>query len=185
MPSLADQIFECFSTGEPLARRDLPPLSCHDSMGRSLGQLVRDGRLVRVGRGCYRRATGGEKPVAHVPLAVLIARFMDQSNQIVFLRRDFAALGDSSAAGRALSAMVKNGHLIRLGRGLYAQSVHLQNEDGPTPIRPVTELIAESARRLGMMIIASPPEDGEPGQAKGYRISRRIGYGENFAFLGV
>ena len=45
-----------------------------------------------------------------------------QSRQNVFLRRDFASLGEYDQVGRALLSLVKMGLLMKIGYGLYAKA---------------------------------------------------------------
>lgn len=184
MERLADQLLACFANGATLARRDIPPLSSYDTVGRSLAKLVQQGRLVRIGRGLFRIAGEHVTEVSSMPLNVRIAHFIERSEHVVFMRSDFAALGDNSAVGRVLRAMVQCGSLIRLGRGLYAQAKNIPETDSPHPVMPVEVLIVQAARRLGMTILPFPSEPSPGGHLKRARISRRIGHGAHFAFLG-
>lgn len=184
MERLADQLLACFASGATLTRRDIPPLSSYDTVGRSLAKLVQEGRLVRIGRGLFRIAGERVTEVSSMPLNVRIAHFIERSEHVVFMRSDFSALGDDSAVGRVLRNMVQIGSLIRLGRGLYAQAKKTPGADSTLPVMPVEVLIAQAARRLGMTILPFPSETSPGKLSKRARISRRIGHGMHFAFLG-
>jgi hypothetical protein len=56
MSMLADMILERLSDGGVLARADFPLDATYDSIGRTLGELVKARKIVRVTRGRYRIA---------------------------------------------------------------------------------------------------------------------------------
>ena len=53
----------------------------------------------------------------------------------VFLRADFADLGEYDQVGRALRRLVRKGRLIRIGQGLYAKAAQSPFDGSLRPLR--------------------------------------------------
>ena len=78
MLTLADQILERFPGSGIVDRANLALSANYDSVGRALGQLVKERKLVRVGRGQYKKASG-RAPVSAGSIAELIERKVARS----------------------------------------------------------------------------------------------------------
>src|SRR5438128_1308893 len=68
----------------------------------------------------------------------------------VFLRADFADLGDYDQVGRALRGLVRQGRLMKMGQGLYARTRPSALDGKPSPAKGIRELAAEALGRLGL-----------------------------------
>jgi len=181
------------STGETLKRANLAIGANYDSVGRALGQLVKDRKLVRVGRGRYRKA---DSKTASSPNSIgeAIALRLRRSKRNVFLRRDFSGLGSYDAVGRALRQKTKDGMLVQIGYGLYAKAALSPFTGKPAPLVGIRRLATEALQRLGKTVATSALEDaynrGRSTQvptgrtvAVKDRVRRRIGYDGNYVVL--
>ena len=194
MPTLQDQVLERFDGDRILDRRSLGVPGNYDSVGRALRQLVNDGKLVRVGRGSYRRARG-KAPVSSASIADQIERRVARSKtRNVFLRRDFERLGSYDAVGRALRKLTEKGRLVQIGYGLYAKAERSPFSGKPAPVVGIGRLAAEALSRVGKKVEESSfskayssgrstqVPTGRTVAVKG-RVRRRIGYdGKNVVF---
>ncbi len=194
MTTLTDQLLKRFATGETLGRADLALPADYDSIGRALGQLVRDKQLVRVGRGQYRRASASAVRTQANSIGEALARKIRQSKRNVFLRRDFALLGSYDAVGRALRQKTRDGTLIQIGYGLYAKAERSPFTGRPAPLVGIKRLATEALQRLGKEIAPSSLDEaynrGRSTQvptgrtiAVKDRVRRRIGYDGNYVIL--
>jgi hypothetical protein len=194
MPLLASQILERLATGETMSRADLQLDADYDSVGRALKALVDDQRIIRVGRGQYRKADGSKRPAAADTIADAIEKEIDQSKQNVFLRRDFTRLGSYDAVGRALRQKTKDGRLIQIGYGLYAKAQPSPFTGKPAPVIGIKRLATEALDRLGVKVEPSTFEEaynrGRSTQVPtgrtlmvADRIRRRIGYDGNYVIF--
>lgn len=186
MSSLATQILDCISDGETVARGQLALDANYDSVGRVLRQLVDEGKLVRAGRGRYRKARG-RNAVSTSTIAEQIDRKVGRSKRNVFLRADFAQLGSYDAVGRALRQMTDRGRLVQVGYGLYAKAERSPFTGKPAPVVGIKRLATEALGRLGKSVEESALEaaynSGRSTQiptgrtvAVKDRVRRRIGY---------
>jgi hypothetical protein len=194
MPLLASQILERLATGETMSRADLQLNADYDSVGRALKALVDDQRIIRVGRGQYRKAGGRKRPAAADTIADAIEKEIDRSKQNVFLRRDFTRLGSYDAVGRALRQKTKDGRLIQIGYGLYAKAQPSPFTGKPAPVIGIKRLATEALDRLGVKVEPSTFEEaynrGRSTQVPtgrtlmvADRIRRRIGYDGNYVIF--
>ena len=187
MPTLEDQLLERFDGDQVLDRRCLDLPGNYDSVGRALRRLVRQGKLVRMGRGRYRRASG-KAPVSYASIADQIERRVARSKtRTVFLRRDFEKLGSYDGVGRALRQLVEKGRLVQIGYGLYAKAQWSPFSGKPAPVVGFGRLAAEALSRLGKKVEQSSfskayssgrstqVPTGRTVAVKG-RVRRRIGY---------
>ncbi len=187
MATLQDQVLERFDGGGVLDRRSLAMPGNYDSVGRALRQLVKDGKLVRVGRGSYRKARG-KASVSSGSIADEIERQVARSKaRNVFLRRDFEKLGSYDAVGRALRQLTEKGRLVQIGYGLYAKAERSPFSGKPAPVVGISRLAAEALSRLGKKVEESSfskaytsgrsaqVPTGRTVAVKG-RVRRRIGY---------
>jgi hypothetical protein len=192
MSTLATRIMDRFASGETLARADLALGADYDSVGRTLGQLVKDKKLARVGRGRYRKV---DKAAASAnTIGDAIEQKVRRSKRNVFLRGDFAALGSYDAVGRALRQKTKEGRLVQIGYGLYAKAEMSPFTGKPAPVVGIKRLATEALGRLGKKVSASSFEEaynlGRSTQvptgrtiAVEDRVRRRIGYDGNYVLL--
>lgn len=187
MTALQDQLLERFDGDRVLDRRSLAVPANYDSVGRALRQLVREGKLVRVGRGRYRKARGNA-PVSAASIAEQIERRVARAkSRNVFLRRDFERLGSYDAVGRALRRLTEKGRLVQIGYGLYAKAERSPFSGKPAPVVGISRLAAEALSRLGKKVEESSfskaygsgrstqVPTGRTVAVKG-RVKRRIGY---------
>lgn len=193
MSTLRDQILERMSGRETIARDSLMLDANYDSIGRTLSILVRERKVVRVGRGRYRLASGNA-PVSSASIAEQIDRQITRSKRNVFLRGDFEGLGSYDAVGRALRQMTKSGRLVQIGYGLYAKAALSPFSGKPAPLVGIKRLAVEALGRLGKTVEPSSFERsynaGRSTQvptgrtvAVKDRVSRRIGYDGNYVVL--
>lgn len=193
MTTLSDMILQQAESGQVVDRAVLGASANYDSVGRALGQLVKQRKLVRVGRGKYRKATAG----ATISLGTIsdrIQRRIARSRRNVFLRSDFAELGSYDAVGRAIRQVEKDGRLVQIGYGLYAKAERSPLTGKPAPLVGIRKLATEALRRLGKTVAASSFDTlyktGQSTQvptgrtlAVKERVKRRIGYDGNYVFL--
>ncbi|MGB7415223.1 MAG: DUF6088 family protein [Thermosynechococcaceae cyanobacterium] len=116
-----------------------------------------------------------------------IALRIAESEQEVFLRKDFEDLGSYSQIGRCLRNLIKKEKLIKIGQGLYAKATIGPLWDQVIPRRGIDTITREALSRLGVETVPSSAErrynNGEStqvptGRVIGVkkRISRKIGY---------
>src|SRR5688572_6929128 len=98
MTTLSDMILQRAESGQVVDRAVLGTGANYDSVGRALGQLVKQRKLVRVGRGKYRKARSGTA-VSLGSIAERMQQRIGRSRRNVFLRSDFAELGSYDAVG--------------------------------------------------------------------------------------
>jgi hypothetical protein len=79
-----------------------------------------------------------------------LARRMRRTKRVVFLRADFADIGNYDRIGRAPGRLVKQGVVIRIGQGVYARAVPSPFDNTPVPTQGVSELMTEALARLGI-----------------------------------
>ncbi|WP_245829353.1 DUF6088 family protein [Novosphingobium mathurense] len=165
----------------------------YDSIGRALKQLVANGKLVRVGRGRYRKF-GGQATCSASSIADLIGQRVRRSRRNVFLRADFDEFGSYDAVGRALRQQVQSGRLVQIGYGLYAKAELSPLTGKPAPIVGIRTLASEAIARLGKSV---EPSRFDKAYNSGLstqvptgrtltvnaRIRRRIGYDGNYVVL--
>ncbi|HEX8442410.1 MAG TPA: hypothetical protein VF631_02050 [Allosphingosinicella sp.] len=187
MSPLAQQVLERFESGDTLERERLALSANYDSVGRVLRELVRQGKLVRVGRGRYRKASGKAAPSSASILERIERRVAGARNRNVFLRRDFAELGSYDAVGRALRQLTQRGRLVQIGYGLYAKADRSPLTGKPAPVVGIKRLASEALSRLGKTMEESSfskaystgrstqVPTGRTIAVKG-RVRRRIGY---------
>ena len=105
----------------------------------------------------------------------------------VFLRADFADLGDYDQVGRALRQLVKQGQLLKLGQGLYTRAKPSLIDGKPAPVKGFRTLATEALDRLGIETMPTRLEKaysaGQTTQvpagrvvAVKKRVRRKIGY---------
>jgi hypothetical protein len=196
MATLAQQILDQFAEGGTLARADLVLDADYDSIGRALGELVKDKKIVRVSRGRYRKADKADKgqgaPANTISEA--IEKKVRRSKRNVFLRKDFAGLGSYDAIGRALKQKTEDGKLVQIGYGLYAKAQVSPFTGKPAPVVGIKRLATEALERLGKEVSVSSFEDaynsGRSTQvptgrmiAVKDRVRRRIGYDGNYVIF--
>ncbi len=193
MSTLATRILDCFASGETLARADLTVGGDYDSVGRVLRQLINDGKLVRVGRGRYRRS-GSNAAHSTNTIGDGIEWKVRRSRRNVFLRGDFASLGSYDAVGRALRRKTRDGSLVQIGYGLYARAETSPLTGKPAPVVGIRRLATEALVRLGKAVAPSSFDEayshGQSTQvptgrtiAVKERVSRRIGYDGYYVLL--
>lgn len=193
MPSLANQILASIPENVTIDRGALVLAADYDSIGRALKQLVQTGKLVRVGRGRYRKS-GGQATSSASSIADLITQRVRRSRRNVFLRADFDAFGSYDAVGRALRQQVQIGRLVQIGYGLYAKAEPSPLTGKPAPIVGIRTLASEAIRRLGKSVEPSRFDkaynSGRSTQVPtgrtltvNARIRRRIGYDGNYVVL--
>ncbi|MBK8631503.1 MAG: hypothetical protein IPN84_15305 [Sphingomonadales bacterium] len=193
MRKLNDQILERLGSGSTFARDDLQLDANYDSVGRVLNMLVKERKVVRVGRGRYRLASGNA-PVSAASISEQIERRIARSKRNVFLRGDFGDFGSYDAVGRALRQMTNSGRLIQIGYGLYAKAEVSPFSGKSAPLVGIKRLAAEALGRLGKAVEPSSFERsynaGRSTQvptgrtlAVKDRVRRRIGYDGNYVVL--
>lgn len=193
MPSLANQILDCIPGDETVDRASLSLAANYDSVGRALKQLVENRKIVRVGRGRYRKA-GSRSAQSASSISALIERRVRRSSRNVFMRADFDEFGSYDAVGRALRQQVQTGRLVQIGYGLYAKAEPSPLTGKPAPIVGIRTLASEAIERLGKSVEPSRFDtaynSGRSTQvptgrtlAVNARIRRRIGYDGNYVVL--
>lgn len=193
MPSLAAQILDSIPENVTVDRGSLVLPADYDSVGRALKQLVASRKLVRVGRGRYRKPDGRAARSAS-SIADLIAQRVSRSRRNVFMRSDFDEFGSYDAVGRALRQQVQSGRLVKIGYGLYAKAEPSPLTGKPVPIVGIRTLASEAIRRLGKSVEPSRFDtaynSGRSAQVPtgrtltvNARIRRRIGYDGHYVVL--
>lgn len=193
MQTLEQQILGRFESDRTISRAALDLDANYDSVGRVLGELVKARKIVRVGRGQYRMASG-ERCTAASTISEAIVRRIGRSRRNVFLRSDFAELGSYDAVGRALRQVTRSGKLVQIGYGLYAKAAISPFSGKSAPVVGIRKLAVEALERLGKSIDPSAAEkaynSGRSTQVPTgrtlvvkERVSRRIGYDGNYVVL--
>jgi hypothetical protein len=193
MSNLTTQILERLPESQTVDRAALSFDANYDSIGRALRQLVNDRKLVRVGRGRYRKAGSKSAPSA-ASISELIERRVRRSTRNVFLRRDFEQFGSYDAIGRALRQQTRAGLLLQIGYGLYAKAERSPFTGKPVPVVGISRLATEALARLGKAVDPSAFESAynagrSPQVPTGRtltvnaRVRRRIGYDGNYVVL--
>lgn len=186
MPSLANQILDSIPENATVERGWLVLAADYDSVGRALKQLVQNRKLVRVGRGRYRKP-GGQRTPSASSIAELIAQRVRRSRRNVFVRSDFGEFGSYDAVGRALRQQVQSGRLVQIGYGLYAKAEPSPLTGKPAPIIGIRTLASEAVERLGKSVSPSKLDTAYNSRrstqvptgramAVSARIRRQIGY---------
>lgn len=193
MPSLANQILDSIPENAIVERGSLVLAADYDSVGRALKQLVQNRKLVRVGRGRYRKS-GGQTTSSASSITELIAQRVRRSRRNVFMRSDFDKFGSYDAVGRALRQHVEAGRLVQIGYGLYAKAEPSPLTGKPVPIVGIRILASEAIRRLGKSVEPScfdtAYNSGRSAQVPtgrtmtvNARVRRRIGYDGHYVVL--
>lgn len=193
MSNLTAQILDRVREGETVDRVQFAVDADYDSVGRVLRRLVDDGKLVRVGRGRYRRPTRKSADSAN-SIADRIVRRVARSKRNVFLRGDFESFGSYDAIGRALRRITDSGRLVQIGYGLYARAEKSPRTGKPAPVVGIRRLATEALERLGKTVTESSlAKDYNRGRttqvptgrtiAVKNRVRRRIGYDGNYVVL--
>lgn len=193
MPSLANQILDSIPENAIVERGSLVLAADYDSVGRALKQLVQNRKLVRVGRGRYRKS-GGQTTSSASSIAELIAQRVQRSRRNVFMRSDFGEFGSYDAVGRTLRQLVQTGRLVQIGYGLYAKAEPSPLTGKPVPIVGIRTLASEAISRLGKSVEPSHFDtaynSGRSAQVPtgrtltvNARIRRRIGYDGHYVVL--
>ena len=73
-------------------------------------------------------------------LEVSLQKRIDRKRGDVFLRTDFEDLGGYDQVGRTLRKLVREGHLVRVGQGLYARASPSISSGEPVPVRGLATL---------------------------------------------
>ncbi|HEY1145723.1 MAG TPA: hypothetical protein VGE84_05225 [Allosphingosinicella sp.] len=193
MPALQQQLLACFAGDRVLSRDQLRLDASYDSVGRALSELVREGKLARVGRGRYRRRKDKE-PSSPASVIAKVERRIGRSKRNVFLRKDFDDVATYDVVGRVLRKLTERGRLVQIGYGLYARAEQSPLTGKPAPVVGIGRLASEALSRLGKPVEeASFTRDYGSGRStqvptgrtiavKG-RVRRRIGYdGKYVAF---
>jgi hypothetical protein len=116
-----------------------------------------------------------------------VLKRIDRSRKDVFLRADFGDLGGYDQVGRTLRKLVREGHLVRVGQGLYARASRSISSGEPIPVHGLATL-REALGRVGIETLPTGLERaynaGETtqvptGRVVGVtrRVRRKVGYG--------
>ena len=87
-------------------------------------------------------------------LEIRLLRRVDRKRGDVFLRADFADLGDYDQVGRGLLRLVRQGRLMKIGYGLYSRAVKSPLDDSLIPPRGLSTL-REGLNRVGIETLPS------------------------------
>jgi len=115
-----------------------------------------------------------------------------EESATVFLRRDFAHFGSYESVGSALRALIRQGALVKAGRGIYVKARPSSLNGKPIPVAQLMVIGMEVMRKLGVQA-----KEGKALQAYSTgrstqmpmaatlnvgnaRIRRRIGFGSTF-----
>lgn len=79
-------------------------------------------------------------------LRIAIGRRRDE----VFLRTEFARLGSEAQLSRALRALVADGVLVKIGKGVYAKAEPSVLSGNPIPVQPLEILAERALHKLGV-----------------------------------
>lgn len=107
----------------------------------------------------------------------------------VFLRQEFDRYASKSCVARGLSALTREGVLVKLGRGIYARGKPSTLTGRPIPSKPVEVLAPIALQKMGIKVrpshYANAYNDGASTQIPAgislnvgrSRVSRQIGFG--------
>ena len=80
-----------------------------------------------------------------------IARSLGISKKkTVFLRSDFETFGTSTRVTRALQELIKEGRIIRVGRGIYVKARPSSVTGNPVPVEPLETVAHKALAALGV-----------------------------------
>ena len=85
-----------------------------------------------------------------------IARSIGRSKRDVFLRANFADFGSPSRVTRALSELINERKLVRLGYGVYARTVPSVVTGNAIPRKVLESLVVEAFNSLGIPMDLGP-----------------------------
>ena len=119
-----------------------------------------------------------------------IARSLGISKKkTVFLRSDFDAFGTSTRVTRALQELIREGRIIRVGRGIYVKARLSSVTGNPVPVEPLETVAHKALAALGVDVQLGSAQKAYVGgftlddpmeiaiDVGSSRISRRIGFG--------
>ena len=102
-------------------------------------------------------------------------RSVSRSRAEVFTRDECAKFGSASRVTRALSDLVKEGKLIRLGYGVYAKARVSTITGNPVARVPFESLVEEAFRKLGIQVIQTrAQQEYVSGQSSQIPMSLRL-----------
>jgi hypothetical protein len=121
-----------------------------------------------------------------------IKQTVTERRDLVFLRREFNIFGRPRSVNRALSQLIVDGVLIRLGVGIYAKTKRSVLTGNIIPAQPLEVLGPQALEKLG--IKAAPSRltvrynSGQSTQVPvglmvnvgQQRVSRKIGFNDNY-----
>lgn len=124
-------------------------------------------------------------------LEAKLLKRIERKRSDVFLRADFEDLADYDQVGRGLRKLIRNGHLIKIGMGLYTRAGTSPFNGRPAPIKGLRTLTVEALGRLGVETRPTRLERaynaGETTQvpagrvvAVTKRVRRKIGFDGNY-----
>lgn len=119
-----------------------------------------------------------------------IARSLGISKKkTVFLRSDFETFGTSTRVTRALQELIKEGRIIRVGRGIYVKARPSSVTGNPVPVEPLETVAHKALAALGVDVQLGSAQKAYVGgftldvpmniavDVGSSRVSRRIGFG--------
>ena len=107
----------------------------------------------------------------------------------VFLRSDFETFGTSTRVTRALQELIREGLIIRVGRGIYVKARLSSVTGNPVPVEPLETVAHKALAALGVDVQLGSAQKAYVGgftldvpmeiaiDVGSSRISRRIGFG--------
>lgn len=84
-----------------------------------------------------------------------IEAFVLESEDIAFLRAEFASLGGRSQVGIALRGLSQRGLIVKVGHGIYAKARKSSISGNPVPATDLLSIGFEALRKLGIEAGAS------------------------------
>lgn len=118
-----------------------------------------------------------------------IARKLSRSRDDVFVRREFAQLGNPDQVGRILRDLLAEGMLVRAGYGIYVRARPSGRTGNPVPVVGLKAIAIAALRKLGVETSMGRADrnyaEGRTTQMSmrevvnvgRARVTRRIGYG--------
>ena len=106
----------------------------------------------------------------------------------VFLRSDFETFGTSTRVTRALQELIREGRIIRVGRGIYVKARLSSVTGNPVPVEPLETVAHKALEALGVDVQLGSAQKAYVGgftldvpmeiaiDVGSSRISRRIGF---------
>lgn len=105
----------------------------------------------------------------------------------VFLRADFGDLGGYDQVGLVMRKFVRDGKLLKLGKGIYTRAAPSIIDGRPVPVKTITPLMTEALKRIGVRTgptkIERDYNDGRTTQVPSgrligvnRRVRRKLGY---------